>query len=299
VLDLNAVVAGVRDLLGRILGEDVELSTRLAGDLGATRADPGQIEQVIMNLAVNARDAMPRGGRLTIETANVEVDDELAARHVGAEPGSYVLVSVSDDGCGMDRETLERAFEPFFTTKPVGQGTGLGLATVYGIVQQTGGHIWAYSEPGRGSTFKLYLPRVWEEASAREEVARPARPGGSETVLLVEDEEIVRSLVREMLESSGYRVLEAPHGAAAIAIAETHGAAVDVLLTDVVMPGLSGQELAARLAGIRPGLRVVFTSGYTEDAIANHGVLSPGTAFLEKPFTAGQLAAKLRDVLDG
>jgi two-component system, cell cycle sensor histidine kinase and response regulator CckA len=299
VIDLNAVVSEVRALLERILGEDVDLRTRLAGDLGSTRADPGQIEQVIMNLAVNARDAMPRGGSLTIETSNVEVDAELAARHLGAEPGPYVLVSVADTGCGMDRETLERAFEPFFTTKPVGQGTGLGLATVYGIVQQTGGHIWAYSEPGRGSTFKLYLPRVWEEPAAAEETVPAPRVGGSETVLLVEDEEIVRSLVREMLEASGYCVLEAPHGAAAIALAEAHGDAIDVLLTDVVMPGVSGQELAAELGAIRPGLRVVFTSGYTEDAIANHGVLRPGTAFLEKPFTAAQLAQKLRSVLDG
>ena len=298
VIDLNGVVTDVRGLLERILGEDVELRTKLAADLGSTKADPGQIEQVIMNLAVNARDAMPRGGSLTIETANVELDGEFGARHLDAEPGSYVLVSVSDTGCGMDRETLERAFEPFFTTKPVGAGTGLGLATVYGIVQQTGGHIWAYSEPGHGSSFKVYLPRVWEQAEVREDAVRAARPGGSETILLVEDEEIVRSLVREMLETSGYRVLEAPHGAAAIALAEEYGESIDALLSDVVMPGLSGQELAARLSEIRPGLRIVFTSGYTEDAIANHGVLSPGTAFLEKPFTAAQLAQKLRDVLD-
>jgi PAS domain S-box-containing protein len=298
VIDLNAVVTEVRGLLERVLGEDVRLESRLAADLGSTRADPGQIEQVIVNLAVNARDAMPRGGSLTIATENVELDEAFAARHMGAELGSYVALAVSDTGRGMDRETLERAFEPFFTTKPVGQGTGLGLATVYGIVQQTGGHIRAESETGRGSTFTVFLPRVWEDAPARDEATRPARPEGSETILLVEDEEIVRSLVREMLELVGYRVLDAPDGPAALALAAEIDEPIDALVSDVVMPGLSGQELAARLTAVRPGLRVLFTSGYNEEAITNHGVLSPGSAFLEKPFTAGQLAQKLRAVLD-
>ena len=299
VIDLNAVVTDMRALLERVLGEDVRLQSRLAEDLGSTRADAGQIEQLIMNLAVNARDAMPRGGTLSITTENVEIDETFSGRHMGAEPGSYVLLAVNDTGRGMDRETLARAFEPFFTTKPVGEGTGLGLATVYGIVQQTGGHIWAYSEPGHGSSFKVYLPRVWEDVPVREE--EPAQPatGGSETILLVEDEEIVRSLVREMLETVGYRVLEAPDGPAALELAAECGEPIDALVSDVVMPGLSGQELAAQLTAERPSLGVLFTSGYNEEAITNHGVLSPGSAFLEKPFSAEQLAKKLRGVLDG
>jgi two-component system, cell cycle sensor histidine kinase and response regulator CckA len=298
VLDLNDVVCDLERMLGRVLGEHVELVTALAADLGRTRADPGQIEQVVMNLAINARDAMPTGGKLTLSTENVELDELFVTRHHGAVAGQYVMLAVSDTGEGMDRKTLERVFDPFFTTKPQGQGTGLGLSTVYGIVKQTGGQIWAYAEPGQGATFKVYLPRVWERAAERAERAAAPRLLGTETVLLVEDEAIVRDLVHEMLETAGYRVLEAPSGADAIAIAAAYKEPIDLLVTDVVMPAMSGQELAARLLAERPELRVLFTSGYTEDAITSHGVLAPGTAFAEKPFTAAELGQKVRDLLD-
>ena len=300
VINLNAVVAGLEGMLARVLGEDVELVTALAPELEPTRADPGQIEQVIMNLAINARDAMPQGGVLTIATANVELDELFVRRHAGARAGRYAMLAVSDTGMGMEPETLERVFEPFFTTKPQGQGTGLGLSTVYGIVKQTGGQIWARSEPGHGTSFEVYLPRALEPASIADNGRKPVGRGlpGSETVLLVEDEEIVRKLVREMLETAGYHVLDAGDGSEAIALADRHEGTIDVLMTDVVMPGLSGQELARRLADRRRGVRVLFTSGYTEDAIANHGVLSPGTAFLEKPFNAAQLGQKLRELID-
>jgi PAS domain S-box-containing protein len=298
VLDLNDGVRGMEDMLRRVLGEQVDLSTRLDPALGQTKADPGQIEQVLLNLAINARDAMPRGGQLTIETANAELDEAFVAAHVGAIAGDYVMLAVRDTGTGMDRETLERVFEPFFTTKPLGEGTGLGLATVYGIVKQTGGSVWAYSEVDHGTTFKVYLPRVWEQARVEHEPQERPSLGGSETVLLVEDEDIVRSLVSEMLTSAGYRVLAAPDGASALATAGEFRGQIDVLMSDVVMPGMSGQELAGHLVRVRPGVRVLFTSGYTEDAISGHGVLSPGTAFLEKPFTSGQLGEKLRALLD-
>jgi CheY-like chemotaxis protein len=278
----------------------VELTTRLEADLGWTRADPGQIEQVLMNLAINARDAMPDGGRLTITTANVELDERFARQHVGTAPGEYVVLGVSDSGVGMEREILERVFDPFFTTKPQGEGTGLGLSTVYGIVNQTGGQILVYSEPGCGTTFKVYLPRVWERAAEREDerAERGPRTGGTETVLLAEDEDIVRDLVQDMLEADGYTVLPAPRGNDALELARAYPGRIDVLLTDVVMPGLSGPETAERLLAERPDVRVVFTSGYTEAAIANHGVLRPGTAFLEKPFSADALAQALRGVLE-
>ena len=298
VLRLNDVIEGMDGMLARLLGEQVELSTHLADDLGYTRADPGQIEQVLMNLAINARDAMPEGGSLTITTANVELDEQFGRHHVGAEPGDYVMLGVSDTGVGMERETLDRVFDPFFTTKPAGQGTGLGLSTVYGIVTQTGGHIWPYSEPGRGTSFKVYLPRVWERVAEREEPASVPRNGGTETVLLVEDEDIVRTLVQEMLEDDGYSVLAASGGEAALELSRSYAGRIDLLMTDVVMPGLSGTQLAERLVAERPEVLVVFASGYTEDAIANHGVLRPGTAFLEKPFSARDLARTVRHVLD-
>jgi two-component system cell cycle sensor histidine kinase/response regulator CckA len=300
VLNLNEAVEDMEGMLGRVLGERVDFATVLDADLGYTRADPGQVEQVLMNLAINARDAMPDGGRLTITTANVELDELFVKQHVDATPGQYVMLAVGDTGVGMDRRTLDRVFDPFFTTKPAGQGTGLGLSTVYGIVRQTGGQIWAYSEPGHGSTFKVFLPRVWERAAERvERIPASRRPSGSETVLLVEDEEIVRTLVQEMLEDDGYAVLAASGGGEALELARAHDGPIDVLLTDVVMPGLSGQQLAAQLVEERPDVRVLFASGYAEDAIANHGVLRPGTAFLEKPFTAPELASTLRHLLDG
>ena len=298
VLDLNEVVAGLEGMLARLLGEHIEITAALAPDLARTRADRGQIEQVLMNLVINARDAMPRGGRLTIETANAELDREFAAARDGAVAGRYVMLAVRDTGEGMDAETLARVFEPFFTTKRAGEGTGLGLATAYGIVKQTGGQIWADSEPGVGSTFNVYLPPVSEPAAASEPSPEHPDRRGSETVLVVEDEDVVRMLVCEMLERAGYRVLAAEGGEEALALAAAHDGPIDVLLTDVVMPGVSGQQLAARLMASRPEIRVLFISGYTEDAIANHGVLRPGTAFLEKPFGSAELARKLREVLD-
>jgi two-component system, cell cycle sensor histidine kinase and response regulator CckA len=299
VIDLNDIVLDLEKMLARVLRADIELVTALDPELVATRADPGQIEQVILNLAINARDAMPEGGVLTVATANAELDDDFVRRHPGSTAGRFVMLAVSDSGEGMDAETLEHVFEPFFTTKPQGQGTGLGLSTVYGIVKQTGGQIWARSEPGHGTTFEVYLPRAAESATTEEgRKAAAPRLSGNETVLLVEDEEIVRKLVREMLETSGYAVLPAADGSEAIRLSDQHAGTIDLLMTDVVMPGLSGQELARRLVGERPDLRVLFTSGYAEDAIANHGVLSPGTAFLEKPFTAAELGRKLRELLD-
>ncbi len=297
-LDLNSVVTGIEPMLTRLLGEDVTLVADLDPKLGATRADPGQIEQVLVNLAINARDAMPRGGRLLVETANVELDDEFAATHVGATPGAHAMLSVTDEGEGMDRETLDRIFEPFFTTKPPGRGTGLGLSTVYGIVKQSGGSIWARSEPGRGSTFDVYLPRTPEEPDDTPDRAPAADASGSETILLVEDDDVVRSLTAEMLDTAGYTVLAAPDATEAERLAAAHEGPIDLLVSDVVMPGLSGPELAERMVAIRPGLRVLFTSGYTEHAVTGYGELRPDVGFLEKPFTAAALRRKVRDLLD-
>ena len=261
VLDLNAVAADSEKLLRRLIGEDIELVTVLRPALGSVRVDPGQLQQVILNLAVNARDAMPQGGTLTIETAKAELDEAYARDHPGVEPGQYVMLAVSDTGCGMDAATRSRIFEPFFTTKEPGKGTGLGLATVYGIVKQSGGHVWVYSEPGLGTTFKIYLPRVAAaaEAPARPSLPEPA-PGGSETIRLVEDEDQVRALVRGVLEEAGYRVLVAGRGDEALRVAAEHVGPLDLLLTDVVMPGMSGRELAARLSGRRADLRVLYMS---------------------------------------
>ncbi|MBI4484232.1 MAG: PAS domain S-box protein [Acidobacteria bacterium] len=297
VLDLNVIVGDTDKMLRRLIGEDIELVSVLAPGLGRVKADPGQIEQVIMNLAVNARDAMPQGGQLTIETADVELDEAYARQHVAVRPGPYVLLAVSDNGCGMDGKILSHIFEPFFTTKE--KGTGMGLATVYGIVKQSGGNIWVYSEPGQGTTFKIYLPRVEESV----EVARPAEPPrgtpeGSEIVLLAEDEEPVRKLVRQTLEMNGYTVLEARHGPEALQICERHAGSIHLIVTDVIMPEMSGRELAYRLTQLRPGIKVLYLSGYTSDAIVHHGVLDQGVAFLQKPFTPDALARKVREVLD-
>lgn len=300
VLDPNALIGEIQKMLRRLIGEDIELITRLAPDLGAVRADPGQLEQVIMNLAVNARDAMPTGGRLLIETRNVELGEDDARRLAPLQPGPHVVLIVSDTGAGMDESTRERIFEPFFTTKEKGKGTGLGLSTVYGIVQQSGGHIWVYSEPGQGTTFKIYLPRV----DARPEAA-PAPSdadgahNGREVVLLVEDEDAVRSLARRILEKRGYTVLTARTGPEALRIAERHDGPIHLILTDVVMPEMSGRELAERIAPTRPDARTLFMSGYTEDDVLRRGVLNEGAAFLEKPFTPSALAQKVREVLDG
>ncbi|HXL08392.1 MAG TPA: PAS domain S-box protein [Gemmatimonadales bacterium] len=300
VLDLNALVSELEKMLRRLLGEDVKLATVLAPALGRVRADAGQLEQVIMNLAVNARDAMPTGGKLTIETADVEFDGGYAAEHYPAPPGKYAMLAVSDTGTGMDPATQAHLFEPFFTTKEKGKGTGLGLATVYGIVKQSGGFIWVYSERGVGTTFKMYLPRVdaaADPASGRPAPAPVAR--GSETVLVAEDEAPVRAVARHALERYGYHVLEAASAEAALDVAQRYSGPIHVLLTDVIMPGMSGRDLAARLATLRPETRVIYMSGYTDDAITRHGVLEPGFVFVQKPFTPDALARTVRDVLDG
>jgi signal transduction histidine kinase len=300
VLDLNALVTDVEKMLGRLIGEDILLTSVLGDHLGHVKADPGQIEQVLLNLAVNARDAMPKGGRLTIETANVELDDAYARLRLGVEPGPYVMLAVSDTGQGMKQEVLAHVFEPFFTTKATGKGTGLGLATVHGIVKQSGGHIWVYSEPEYGATFKVYLPRVKEEASvATKRDQDDEVPRGTETVLLVEDETGLRELIRECLEASGYAVLEARQAGHAIEIAQKHTDPIHLLMTDVIMPGMSGRELAHRLESSHSETKVLYMSGYTDDAIVIHGVLAEEMAFLQKPFTIQALARKVRALLDG
>ncbi len=299
VLDLNVLVRDLQKMLRRLIGEDVDLVTALGEAIGPVRADPGQIEQVVLNLAVNARDAMPRGGILTIETADVELDESYALEHAPVQSGSYVMLAVADTGTGMSAETKSHMFEPFFTTKGKGKGTGLGLATVYGIVKQSGGYIWVYSELGRGTTFKIYLPRIdgsAEEAKRRSAAVRPAR--GSETVLLVEDEEAVRALSRSILESYGYRVLEAEGPHAAMEMAQRHETPIQLILTDVVMPDMDGADLVSRLAPLHPEAKVLFMSGYTDDAVVRHGMITEGGHFLQKPFTPASLAAKVREVLD-
>ena len=299
VLDLNAVVTGAGNMLQRLIGDDVGLVTVLAPDLGAVKADPGQLEQVIMNLAVNARDAMPEGGKITVETGNVDLDATYTAEHTPVSPGPYVLISVSDTGDGMDEETKRRIFEPFFTTKEKGKGTGLGLSTVYGIVKQTGGFIWVYSEPGHGTTFKIYLPRVDEQAEAEQRgTATPQSVHGTETVLLAEDAGSLRAVARQILQRNGYTVLEAADGKSALDEAAGHEGPIHLLITDVIMPEMSGRQLAERLKDRRPELKVLFVSGYADDAIVRHGILEPGIAFLQKPFSPESLARKVREVLD-
>jgi CheY-like chemotaxis protein len=285
-------------MLQRLIGEDVELRIRPAPGLGHVRADPSQLEQVVMNLAVNARDAMPGGGRLTIETADVELDERYAREHMAVAPGPYVRLAVSDTGSGMTPEVRARIFEPFFTTKERGKGTGLGLSTVYGIVKQSGGYIWVYSEPGVGTTFKIYLPRVSAPCDAAETAAGPRAARGSETVLLVEDEPTVRSLAQKVLERHGYRVLSARNSADAVRLATGRPQPIPLLLTDVVMPGGSGPALAERLRADWPELRVLFMSGYTEYAAERAALVGPGSGFLEKPFLPDALARKVREMLD-
>ena len=298
VLDLNAVIANMEKMLRRVIGEDVELTTALDSELWRTRADPGQIEQAILNLVVNARDAMPRGGRLTIETANVSIDAQFARNYESVQPGPHVMVAVSDTGVGMDAELQSRLFEPFFTTKERGKGTGLGLSTTYGIVKQSGGSIWVYSEPGIGTTFKIYLPRSEDPLDVGAPVAAPAPRAGSETVLLVEDEPEVRRLVEKLLRMQGYSVLACAGPADAIAAAKGAAGKLDLLLTDVILPGMNGRELARVLSDAQPGLKVLYMSGYTDAAITQQGILDPGTAFLSKPFAPEALARKVRETLD-
>ncbi|HEY0704046.1 MAG TPA: CHASE4 domain-containing protein [Candidatus Acidoferrales bacterium] len=300
VLDLNDAVAGMIQMVSRVIGENIELAFLPGANLSRVKADPSQIEQVILNLVVNARDAMPEGGRLTIETLNVDLDHSYVAQHAVVEPGPYVMLTVSDTGTGMDAATQARIFEPFFTTKEQGRGTGLGLATVYGVVKQSGGYIWVYSEMGQGTTFKVYLPQVKTEADkpTPEKVTAGPAPG-TETILLVEDEESVRELVSEYLQARGYRILEASDGVVALDLAAKHAGPIQLLITDVVMPRISGRELATRLAGRQPGLKVLYISGYTDDSIFRHGVLEGGMSFLQKPFNLKAIAQKVREVLDG
>jgi nitrogen-specific signal transduction histidine kinase len=299
-LNLNDVVLGMEEMLGRMIGEDIELLANLADDLGTVEADPVQIEQVIMNLAANVRDAMPQGGKLILETFNAVLDQDYASMHVGVAPGRYVMLAVTDTGCGMDQETLEHIFEPFFTTKEVGAGSGLGLSTVYGIVKQHGGYIWAYSEVGRGTTFRVYLPRVDVETEAK----TPAEPQleqtarGAETILVVEDEAAVRSLVHLVLKRAGYGVLSASSPDEAEVLFAQRADEVALLLTDVVMPGRSGRELYEQLAARGAYLKVLYMSGYSEDAIVHRGVLRQDVEFISKPFTSDQLLKRIRGMLD-
>ena len=299
VVDLNIIVEDMERLLRPLIGENIELQTQLAPDLGRTRADAGQIEQVLMNLVVNSKDAMPNGGKITLRSTNAKLNNEDVRREYSyIQPGLYVVLSVTDSGEGMDKETQQRIFEPFFTTKEKGKGTGLGLSTVYGIIKQSGGYVLVESEPRRGTTFRIYLPRVEDALEPVGAIGvSPSQSGGSETVLLVEDEESVRQLVRETLESKGYKVLEADNGEAALQVASGCAGKIDMLITDVVMPGMSGRELSAQLCASYPQTKVLYLSGYTEDAIVHEGVLDPGTAFLQKPFTLQMLSRKVREVL--
>ena len=299
VLDLNEIIADLEKMLRRLIGENIDLITILKTGIGCVKADPGQIEQVIVNLAVNSRDAMPDGGKLIIETANVDLDAYYASQHIGTPPGPYVMISVSDSGHGIDPETQSHIFEPFFTTRERGKGTGLGLSTVYGIVKQSGGNIWVYSEPGHGTTFKIYFPLVLQRSEPIRQLPAKAAPGrGVETVLLVEDEERVRELVKEVLLKQGYTVITARDGKDALAAAERETRQIELLLTDVVMPKMSGRELAEILVSMRTSLKVLYMSGYTDNAMLHKGTLDIETKFIQKPFTPDALARKVREVLD-
>jgi len=299
VLDLNLVLRDICQTLPRLIGEDIQLSLQLNKQLWPIKADPVQVEQIVMNLATNARDAMPHGGQLTIQTRNVELGEDYCRVHPEAAPGEHILLAVSDSGTGIDPAILPHIFEPFFTTKEKGKGTGLGLATIYGIVQQSGGHISVQSQAGAGSTFKIFLPRVPAAAAGLDPDPRSSQqPGGHETVLLVEDEDAVRESEREYLEQRGYSVLAAANGPAALELAGSCGREIQILVSDVVMPKMSGSELGEKLLALRPGLQVLYVSGYAENTVMQHGLAELGSRFLHKPFTLKALAAKIREVLD-
>ena len=299
ILDLNRSIDNISKLLRRVIGEDIQLDLMVSSDLGQVKADPGQIDQVLLNLVINARDAMPEGGKITIETENVLLDEEYARTHVGVQPGAYAVLAISDTGIGMDAFTRTRIFEPFFTTKAEGKGTGLGLSTVYGIVTQTGGHIWVYSEVNQGTVFKIYLPRIDEVAIATDPTEEFSNLQGSETVLVVEDDMQVSRLIFTVLKSYGYKVLEASKAEDALSLAAAQrGEKIGLLLTDVIMPGMSGKTLADQFRILHPDTKILFISGYTDNAIVHHGLLDPGTAFVQKPFTPSALVRKVREVLD-
>jgi CheY-like chemotaxis protein len=304
ILDLNETVREMEKMLRRLIGEDIELTSHLAPDLWRVKADRGQLEQVLANLSVNARDAMDHGGRLTVKTANVTVDRTSSHRHLAVPPGDYVLLAVSDTGCGMDSETQSHIFEPFFTTKEAGKGTGLGLSMVYGIVKQSGGTVAATSKVGKGTTFRIYLPRTSEQPPLSNAARPEASDAGTstprkrnETILLVEDEDAVLELIARILKTGGYQVLTASSGIPALELCRQYEGPIDLLITDVVMPQMSGQELSALVASLRPATRILFISGYTENVILSQGLLPPGTAFLQKPFTRATLADKVREAL--
>jgi CheY-like chemotaxis protein len=297
LVDMNGAIEGLRKMIKRLVGPSIEVAIHASEDLWTISADPTEIERVMMNLVLNARDAMADGGRLTIETSNIVIDEEYASGHAETPPGEYVLVTISDTGAGMTREVREKLFEPFFTTKEKGKGTGLGLPSVYGIVKQSGGFIWVYSEVGKGTTFKIYLPRALEVRVPGVNTPQRNRKVGAETILLVEDDDEVRQVASRILRRNGYRVLEAGNGADALRVCESEDEPVDLIVTDLVMPEMGGSELAKRVRAQRPDARILFTSGYTEDAVLRQSLLREGEAFIEKPFTPAKLANKAREML--